>query len=449
MVKVSIIMPMLNSIKYLKECMDSIINQTLKDIEIIVVDGGSTDGTVECIREYMKTDKRIRLIMSDKKSMGRQYNLGISMATGEYVGFCESDDYMSLDTYEVLYKTAKEYDLEYVKGDYVEFITVDEDKIFLEQKSGLKELYDIIITPRIHQNLFGIDGFMWNGIYNIDFIKEKNILLNETYGAAYQDSGFIQQVHMNATKAMHISHNCYFYRKDNPGASVKSSNTLRFVIDEYLYIMQIIKRNEKLYETVKAHMLYRYFMMFSMECKKQGKYIDINLVDEFRTHILKDYNELSDNKKIEIWGSDLMGWTIFKNSSKGYVDFIADIVSCRKLLFQEILGKVQGQEQIVIWGSGDLGSFICYLLKGSGVKNIVAITDNDSDNWGKELCNIKVVEPNSIFQLYQNAYHIITPVNYRFEIMEQLITAGISEERILKLIGIGRIDRVYILYNQM
>ncbi|ELZ6270419.1 glycosyltransferase family 2 protein, partial [Campylobacter coli] len=90
--KVSVVVPSLNSIKYIHECIDSILNQTLKDIEIICVDAGSTDGTLEVLREYEKNDERLKVIVSDKKSYGYQINLGIKEAKGEYLGIVESDD---------------------------------------------------------------------------------------------------------------------------------------------------------------------------------------------------------------------------------------------------------------------------------------------------------------------------------------------------------------------
>ncbi|MCR2065245.1 glycosyltransferase family 2 protein, partial [Campylobacter helveticus] len=92
-VKVSVIIPSLNSINYYDECIKSVINQSLKEIEIICVDANSTDGTLELIKKYQAQDERIKLIISDKKSYGYQMNLGIAAASGEYVGIVESDDY--------------------------------------------------------------------------------------------------------------------------------------------------------------------------------------------------------------------------------------------------------------------------------------------------------------------------------------------------------------------
>ena len=116
MVKVSVIMPSLNVVKYIEKCMNSVVNQSLKDIEIIVIDAGSTDGTEKIIQTYAKQDSRIRLVHSDKKSYGYQINLGLSIAIGEYVGIVEPDDWIEPDAYEVLYQYACKYSADYVRG---------------------------------------------------------------------------------------------------------------------------------------------------------------------------------------------------------------------------------------------------------------------------------------------------------------------------------------------
>ena len=121
-IKVSIIMPCLNAKKFIEESIESIINQTLKELEIIVVDAGSVDGTVEIIKSYQKKDSRIKFIESSKKSLGYQYNIGIHNATGKYIGFVESDDYIHSMMYERLYNIAEEQILDFVKSDFDMFI---------------------------------------------------------------------------------------------------------------------------------------------------------------------------------------------------------------------------------------------------------------------------------------------------------------------------------------
>lgn len=104
--KVSVLIPSLNVAPYIEECLQSVINQSLKDIEIICIDANSTDGTLEILKDYAKKDSRIKLIVSEKKSYGYQMNLGLKAARGEYIGIVESDDYIKPLMFERLYRVA-------------------------------------------------------------------------------------------------------------------------------------------------------------------------------------------------------------------------------------------------------------------------------------------------------------------------------------------------------
>lgn len=114
MPKVSIIVPIYNVQKYLKRCMDSILSQTLKDIEIIMVDDGSPDNCPVMCDDYAKRDERIRVIHKKNGGLGFARNSGLEIATGEFIAFVDSDDYIAPNMYENLYVTAKEYNLDTV-----------------------------------------------------------------------------------------------------------------------------------------------------------------------------------------------------------------------------------------------------------------------------------------------------------------------------------------------
>lgn len=116
--KVTVVIPCLNSIDYLCTCVDSVINQTLSNIEIICVDAGSTDGTLETLQEYVAIDHRLHIIHSPKKSYGYQMNLGFQAARGEYIGIVESDDYVEPVMFEKLYNLAKSNHLDLAKSGF-------------------------------------------------------------------------------------------------------------------------------------------------------------------------------------------------------------------------------------------------------------------------------------------------------------------------------------------
>ena len=110
MVKVSIIVPVYNVEKYIKKCLDSLVNQTLKDIEIIVVNDGSPDNSQKIIDKYVKEyPTKVKSYITENGGQGSARNFGIYKATGEYILYVDSDDYIELNMAELLYKEAKKY----------------------------------------------------------------------------------------------------------------------------------------------------------------------------------------------------------------------------------------------------------------------------------------------------------------------------------------------------
>ena len=109
-IKVSILVPICNVEKYLRQCLDSLVSQTLAEIEIICIDDGSTDSSPEIIQEYAENDARIKVITKPNSGYGDSMNQGLKKARGEYIGIVESDDYIETDAFEKLYALAKEFD---------------------------------------------------------------------------------------------------------------------------------------------------------------------------------------------------------------------------------------------------------------------------------------------------------------------------------------------------
>ncbi len=149
-VKVSVILPSLNVGRYIAGCLESVVSQSLREIEMICVDAGSTDGTLEILRRYEAADDRIRVICSDKKSYGRQMNMGMAAAKGEYVGIVETDDFILPGMYEELYRKAKDNDADFVKADFYRFTGEGENiRRALYRLSGKARYYDCIIAVEI------------------------------------------------------------------------------------------------------------------------------------------------------------------------------------------------------------------------------------------------------------------------------------------------------------
>ena len=234
-VKVSIVIPVCNVETYLRECLDSAVNQTLKDIEIICVNDGSTDGSLAILKEYAEKDERVKIINKDNAGYGHTMNIGMDMATGEYIGILESDDYTHPNMYEDLYNVANDKKVEFVKADFYRFITLENGKKELTRINvGYGKYYDKILNPSENPELFKLNMQTWTGIYSRDYLNAHLIRHNETPGASYQDNGFYFKTYCWAKKIYLVNSPYYMYRYDNPNSSVhdvKKANCIKKEFD--------------------------------------------------------------------------------------------------------------------------------------------------------------------------------------------------------------------------
>ena len=192
--KVSIVVPIYKVEKYLEQCIDSILAQTLNDIEIILVDDGSPDRCPEIIDEYAKNDKRIVAIHQENGGYGVAVNHGIAIARGEYIGIIESDDWIEPNMYEKLYKKAKEDDSDVVKcGFFVYDSTKPKEKQNKKYKynprQNIEAWPDKCFTASEYPLCVSMHASIWAALYKSDFVK--NIKLIETKSASYQDFPFL------------------------------------------------------------------------------------------------------------------------------------------------------------------------------------------------------------------------------------------------------------------
>ena len=133
---ISIIVPIYNAEKYLNRCIDSLVNQTKKELEIILINDGSTDSSEDIINSYK--DSRIKHFSNKNQGIGKTRNFGLKKATGKYIMFCDSDDYLEKDTCEEMFKKIEEDNLDLVICDF--FIETDQGKIKKEKLIDLKIL---------------------------------------------------------------------------------------------------------------------------------------------------------------------------------------------------------------------------------------------------------------------------------------------------------------------
>ena len=177
--KVSIIVPIYNVERYLDRCMQTLLGQTMTDIEIILVDDGSPDRCPQMCDEYAKKDPRVKVVHKQNGGLGYARNSGLDVATGEYVAFVDSDDFTSVEAYETLYKVAKEQDADIV---YAGFTMQDSDGtesgcFMLNHVWEGKEIISFL-KSMIFDTKPDIDTIwmsVWNGLYKRDLIEQHKI----------------------------------------------------------------------------------------------------------------------------------------------------------------------------------------------------------------------------------------------------------------------------------
>lgn len=254
MVKVSIIIPVYNVEMYLVECLDSVLRQTLKNIEIICINDGSTDESLEVLKNYAEKDSRIRIVDKENEGYGVGMNIGLEMATGEYIGIVEPDDYIPLNMYEDLYNKATEYNLDFVKADFYRFKRDEKGNMELiyNHLSKNADDYNVVFNPSQTPETLRFIMNTWSGIYRRSFLNTYNIRHNTTPGASFQDNGFYFQTFVYAKRAMIIDKPYYMNRRDNPNSSVHSKEKVYCINNEYDFIRTIIEKDPEIWGRFKG-----------------------------------------------------------------------------------------------------------------------------------------------------------------------------------------------------
>lgn len=273
-IKVSIIIPIFNAEKFLNKSIRSVINQTYNNIEIILVNDGSTDNSKKICEEFLKEDKRIKLVNCENNGVSFARNLGLERSTGEYVFFLDSDDWIDQNTIEIMIKKADENDADIVKINHFNTYSKGKEKInnlnlVLKEKFKTKDL--IVIEPKIREYLYA-NTYLLNTVWG-ELIKKNligNILFDNevTYG---EDLLFNFKVLQNSKKMIFLKNAYYHYYINSSGINqnydfnilCKKIQNLNYVYGEiikqcnekedisYKYIKEVIENLKKIFLTQK------------------------------------------------------------------------------------------------------------------------------------------------------------------------------------------------------
>ena len=280
MTKVSVIIPAFNEEKYIKKCIDSILNQTLKDIEIILVDDGSTDKTFEIMKYYESKYDNVTAIQMNRGSVGKARNKGISLAKGEYIKFVDSDDYIEHNALELMYNKAKENNAGIVRCSYRTIIgpfKLGDFHNYYKRRNG------IIDTTKDKNYIVKETAGIGNKLIRRDLLKDMNF----GEGIKWEDLAFVPAVLAKSGKVYFMNEALYNYRF-NLSTSVLDQFRVVKNIDDIFKSLDKLKGHmpkgyDKQYKSIfTIHLLYRlqeveHWLFYSKEEKEKlfKKFINI------------------------------------------------------------------------------------------------------------------------------------------------------------------------------
>jgi glycosyltransferase involved in cell wall biosynthesis len=218
--KVSVIVPVYNAAKYLEEMVDSLYAQTLKEIEFIFVDDCSTDNSLEILYKFEKKDTdRVIIIKSDEnQGPGGARNIGLQYASGEYIAFADSDDYVKPEMYECMYKKAMEDDYDLVECGY-----------FNERRNKDMTLWDKRMEGEVsfdnRVRMFITGGFLWSKLYKRSIIINSQIQFIDKI--QYEDIDFLNRFYCRIQKVGIVDKTLYYYR-NNPESFTNKGNKIGY-----------------------------------------------------------------------------------------------------------------------------------------------------------------------------------------------------------------------------
>ena len=436
-IKVSVIMPIRNTVSYIRECMESLINQTLKEIEILCIDAESTDGTREILQEYADKDNRVHIYEDKKGSTGYANNYGMQKAKGEYMAIVEPDDFVALDMYEKLYEAAKENNADVVRADYKIFFGNGESREYFEKAVACIGDYGRLLDATAEQRLFKNDMSTWAGIYRLGFLRENHICHNETPGAAYQDNGFWFLVMAHAKRLYYLSVSGYRYRMDNPGSSVHNRRKVFAICDEYEFIAEYMQQ-EEIYEKFEDIYLWAKFIRYLSSYYRLDDALKREFAERFALEMKGHYgNSELMQEEVEKEKAGSTGQRIGQFSN-GQIRLLHELLEGGQIFHEHIMEEkaqfhrlIESDKVLVQYGCGSDGFRLMNYMRETGCLNRVeCLCDGNPKLWGSEIFGKRVCSLDEVKKRYPEAEYLVTSINCEDEIRRFLIDQGIKNRNI-------------------
>lgn len=381
MIRISVIIPVYNAEKYLRECLDSVVAQTLKEIEIICIDDGSEDSSMKILKEYAYKDTRIKVLHQKNMGVVSARKQGVSISSGEYIGFIDSDDWIEPDMYENLYLIAAQNNIDFVTSGYYKegnYTTIQLDNLEegIYQEEQMNKLRENCIY-NVSQNVLGISGSMCCKLYKADMLKPiLNDIPNEMIFSEDKMCNLLFALNCDSA---YILKRAYYHYRMQENSVVNTAHT-----DYLLYVNSVYKFLTNLYCHPK----------FTPNMRTQAElYITEMLIHGINTR---------------------MG---FANRNMLWLD-------------PYWLDRIPLGAGIVLYGAGELGEKYRQQLYSRSDLKYIGCMDYGYEKYLESKLNVQ--SPSSFSQMDYD-YIVITIKNKRKadEVRQQLIKEGIKAEKIL------------------
>lgn len=429
-VKVSVIIPVYNEEKYLPECLESVLRQTLREIEIICVDDGSTDASAEILERYVRSDNRIKVITQENISAGAARNAGMEIAVGEYFSFLDADDFFEPEMLEKAYVQAVAYDCDivaYRSGQYDE-ITKSRSLVSNNIKSENMPSKRVFCHGDAEQDFFGIFvGWTWDKLFRASFIKDNGIYFQNQ--KSINDLLFVYSALVKAQRISVIKDVLVIKRINN----FNSISTNYSHSNNYKCFYEALKALKKrltewnLYEETKRDYI-NYALKFSLW----------NLKKFENTAVYEEVYELLKQKGFKAF--DILGHDEEYFYCLSDFNRMRDIchISCTEYKERESIREAGGKylfpfecvemhTDIILYGAGEVGKTFYRQIEYTKYCNVVMWCDKNHSRYGEEVespVNIKNCK-------FSNVVIAINSKKTAREIAEELCRLGIDKNRIV------------------
>jgi len=409
MPKVSIIVPVYNVYEYIDRCIESLVTQTFKDIEIILINDGSTDKTIEKLEYWKDKDSRIIVINNENNGAAFSRNYGINISRGEYISFIDADDYCEITMIEKMYTAIKKFNADYVFCDY--YVIYEDGKkseakidIDLNQPTTLKDKKEL---------LFKLDPNVWNKLYKKSLLIDNNIFFNDQVLKCH-DLPFTTVVLTKATKIIQVKECLYYYLINRQNSITTNFNKKSFEWeDAWPFTVKYFKDNgifEYYYQELEKRIIDSCLYLIKRAIYESES---INLIN------------IAINGHLSYLDSNFHNWekNIYFNNKN-------EEILRKALLVKYLVSKQILQKPLIVFSASTGGYRILKLLDKFDVKPNI-ICDNSNEKINTCMNGIKVVSINQVIEMFgRDIYIVVASETYYDEIKSQLLGLGILKENI-------------------